>query len=396
MLKKILFTFFIFALFIIPFSQIKAEQGDVNIYFFYSKTCVHCKAEKKFLTELTKSDPNIKVHSFEVSKKNSAELLLLVGRSFDLDVSNVPLTIIGNRYFPGWNDSQESKLDIQQAIDCVRAGECPDALGEFLKSQTQNQEIKKQTTLPEKIKVPFFGDIKTKSLSLPILTIVIAGLDGFNPCAMWVLLFLISLLLGMQNRKKMWILGGTFIFTSALIYFLFLSAWLNVFLFLGLIFWVRILIGIIAIASGYYNIRGYFKNKKGTCPITQNNKHQKTFDKLKNLIQEKRFFVSLIGIAFLAVAVNMVELICSAGLPAVYTQILSLTNLNNWQYFGYLLLYIIIFMLDDIIIFSIAMLTLKNVAFTGKYSALSKIIGGIIILLLGILLIFKPGWIMFV
>jgi len=396
MLKKILFTFFIFALFIIPFSQIKAEQGDVNIYFFYSKTCVHCKAEKKFLTELTKSDPNIKTHSFEVSEKNNAELLLLVGRSFDLDVSNVPLTIIGNRYFPGWNDSQESKLDIQQAIDCVRAGECPDALGEFLKSQTQNQEIKKQTTLPEKIKVPFFGDIKTKNLSLPILTIVVAGLDGFNPCAMWVLLFLISLLLGMQNRKRMWILGGTFIFTSALIYFLFLSAWLNVFLFLGLIFWVRILIGIIAIASGYYNIRGYFKDRKGTCPITQNNKHQKIFNKLKSIIQEKKFIFSLIGIAFLAVAINMFELICSAGLPAIYTQVLTLANLNSWQYFRYLILYIIIFMLDDIIVFSIAMLTLKNVAFTGKYSALSKIIGGIIILLLGILLIFKPGWIMFV
>ncbi|MFH1457325.1 MAG: hypothetical protein ABIF17_04440 [Patescibacteria group bacterium] len=396
MLKKILFTFFIFALFLAPWAQTNAIEDKTNVYFFYSKTCIHCKAEKDFLTELAKSDKNIKINVFEVSEKTSADLLLLVGKTFHLNVSNVPLTIIGNRYFPGWNDSEEAKLDIKQAIDCVRDGKCPDALGEFLKSQTSNSKIEKKTALPEKLKIPFFNEIKTKNLSLPILTIVIAGLDGFNPCAMWVLLFLISLLLGMQNRKRMWILGGTFIFTSSVIYFLFLAAWLNVFLFLGIIFWVRILIGIIAIASGYYNIREYFKNRKGTCPISQNKTHKKTFDRLKNLVQEKKFFVALIGITLLAITVNIVELICSAGLPAVYTQVLSMSNLNSWQYFGYLLLYIIIFMLDDIIIFTIAMTTLKNVAFTGKYSALSKIIGGIVILLLGLLLIFKPEWIMFV
>ena len=150
-----------------------------------------------------------------------------------------------------------------------------------------------------------------------------------------------------------------------------------------------------AIISGYYSIRGYLRDRKGTCPITQGDKQQKIFDKLKNIVQQKRFVVSLIGIVLLAFAVNLVELICSAGLPAVYTQVLALSDLSPFQHYSYLILYIIIFMLDDMIIFGIAMVTLKSVTFTGKYSALSKIVGGIIILLLGILLIFRPEWLMF-
>jgi len=103
---------------------------------------------------------------------------------------------------------------------------------------------------------------------LPILTIVIAGLDGFNPCAMWVLIFLISLLLGMENKKKMWLLGSSFIVTSAAVYFLFLAAWLNLFLFLGFLIWIRVIIGIVAIGSGVYHLREWYVNKSGLCKVT--------------------------------------------------------------------------------------------------------------------------------
>ncbi|MFH1610367.1 MAG: thioredoxin family protein [Patescibacteria group bacterium] len=396
MFKKILLVGFLFILILFPIytQAITLEDQPINVYLFYSETCPHCKAEIEFLDELSKQDPNLRVHAFEITTNTqNADLLISIGRQFNLDISSVPFTMIGSSYFPGWSDTQEAKLDIQEAIDCIRRQECPDVLGNFLNSK--NSTDKPTQNVPDTIKVPIFGEISTKNLSLPILTIVIGALDGFNPCAMWVLLFLISLLLGMQNRKKMWILGGSFIAASGIVYFLFLAAWLNIFLFLGVVFWVRIIIGIVAILSGYFSIKSYLKDRKGTCPITQGDRQQRIFDKLKNIVQQKRFIVSLIGIILLAFAVNLVELICSAGLPAVYTQVLSLSNLPPLQYYSYLILYIIIFMLDDIIIFTIAMLTLKSVAFTGKYSALSKIIGGIIILLLGILLISRPEWLMF-
>jgi len=380
------------------------NQNKINIYFFWAEGCTHCAAEKIFLQKITSQNSNIIVNSFEVTQNaQNAALLQSIGKKFNLDVSGVPFTMIGNKYFPGWLDEESTGEPMKVAIECVEQGECQDILSLFFNSLEKNQteqnntndNIEKNNIIPESLNLPLIGNIQTKNLSLPLLTIVIGALDGFNPCAMWTLIFLISLLLGMQNRKRMWILGGSFIAASAIVYFLFLTAWLNVFLFLGLVVWIRILIGIVALASGIYNLKEYHYNKKGVCKISTDPKQKKIFDRLKTLVQERNFWIALGGIILLGFAVNLVELVCSAGLPAVYTQVLSLSNLPAWQYYLYLLLYIFVFMLDDMIVFFVAMATLKMTGISGKYSRWSHLIGGIIMLILGILLIVKPGWLMF-
>lgn len=247
----------------------------------------------------------------------------------------------------------------------------------------------------ESLTLPILGTIQTANLSLPALSVVIGLIDGFNPCAMWTLLFLISLLLGMKNKKRMWILGTTFIIASAFVYFLFLTAWLNFFLILGFVFWIRIVIGLVALAVGVYNLRDYYINRDGACKITGNEKRSKTFDKLKWITHERKFILALGGIILLAFAVNLVELICSAGLPAIYTQILSISNLPPGQHYFYILIYIFFFMIDDLIVFAIAMITLQAVGIQSKYARLSRLIGGILMLIIGGLLLFKPEILMF-
>jgi len=212
---------------------------------------------------------------------------------------------------------------------------------------------------------------------------------------MWVLLFLISLLLGMEDKKKMWTLGVAFIATSAIVYFLFLSAWLNLFLFLGFIASVRIGVGLVAIGSGAFHLKEWWSNRSGACKVTNVEQKKKIMDKLREIASQKYFIFALFGIIGLAFAVNLVELVCSAGLPAIYTNILSISNLSTYQYYLFLLLYIFIFMLDDLLIFIIAMTTLRATGISSKYSRWSGLIGGIVILAIGILLIFKPGWVMF-
>lgn len=247
----------------------------------------------------------------------------------------------------------------------------------------------------ESLTVPIIGTIQTANLSLPVLSVVIGLIDGFNPCAMWTLLFLISLLLGMKDKKRMWILGITFIVTSAFVYFLFLTAWLNFFLILGFVFWVRIVIALVAIGVGIYNLRDYHINRDGACKVTGNENRRKTFHKLKRITHEKKFILALGGIILLAFAVNLVELVCSAGLPAIYTQILSISNLSPGQHYFYILIYIFFFMLDDLVVFAIAMITLHAVGVQSKYARLSRLIGGILMLIIGGLLLFKPEILMF-
>ena len=249
--------------------------------------------------------------------------------------------------------------------------------------------------IPETVNLPLVGDLETKSFSLPLLTIIFGGIDGFNPCAMWVLLFLITMLINIKNKKRMWTLGVIFIVASALVYFLFMAAWLNFFLFLGWLFWIRLLIAIFAIGAGIYHIREFILNKDATCKVEKSEKRKKTFDKIKAIIERQNIGLAILGIIILAAAVNLVELLCSTGLPAIYTSILTLTDLATWQYYLYLLFYIVIFMIDDLIIFFIAMFTLRTVGISTKYSRWTSLIGGIIMIIIGLLLIIKPGWLMF-
>ena len=371
-------------------------SDKVNVYFFWAEGCPHCANEKPFLESLKQKYSNLEVHSLEVTKsKENADLLARVGRELNVDVSGVPFTVIGKQYFIGWYNEETTGKSIEEAVQCALKNACPDIVGSLTTSVTPSPQPKSEITAPEKINLPLLGEIETKSISLPVLTVIIAALDGFNPCAMWVLLFLISMLFGMKNRKKMWIFGIVFIASSAFVYFLFMAAWLNLFLFLGFVFWVRIVIALVALWAGYYNLKEFITNPTGGCKVTGEEKRQRIFEKIKKIIQERHFLLALAGLVILAFAVNLVELICSAGLPAVYTQILALSDIPLWQYYSYLALYIFIFMLDDMFVFFAAMITLQLTGVSSKYGRISHLIGGIIMLIIGILLILKPELLMF-
>jgi len=403
MFKKILlFLSFGLLFFILPASA--QNNGNITrLYFFYGNGCPHCAEEESFLANLKNDYPNLIIMDFEVwySAENQ-KLLRQVGEKLNTKISGIPFVVIGDQYLSGFNS--RTGEEIKYNLDYCSRYKCKDVVGEILgiiqpsnstESGSGQGGEEKTTSIPEIVNLPFLGEVKTTNLSLPILTIIIAVLDGFNPCAMWVLIFLISLLLGIDNKARRWILGSTFIIASAFVYFLFLAAWLNLFLFIGLIFWVRILIGATAFGVGSYNIKDYFKNKEGVCKVTSNEKRQRIFARLKQIAQSNNFIFAMAGMIIIAFAVNLVELVCSAGLPAIYTNILTLSNIPTWQYYGYLLLYILVFMLDDLIVFFIAMITLHMTGLGHKYSRYANLIGGIIMLILGILLIIKPELLMF-
>jgi hypothetical protein len=249
--------------------------------------------------------------------------------------------------------------------------------------------------VPPTVSVPFIGEIRTADLSLPVLTIALGALDGFNPCAMWVLVFLIGLLVGMQDRFRMWTLGAAFVAGSALVYFLFMAAWLNFLLFIGAVVWVRAAVGLVALGGGFYYLREYFQNPDAACKVTAPQARRRVFDSLRKLASERRFWLALAGVLALAFAVNLVELLCSAGIPAVYTQVLALSELPVWQYYAYLALYILVFMLDDLFVFVVAMKTLQIAGATTRYVRFSHLAGGVVLLVIGALLLLRPELLMF-
>jgi hypothetical protein len=335
--------------------------------------------------------PEVTFVKYDVNSMYGSKLFYEAYDVMGLDSSyaGTPFVIIGNYVFngnpPGYQDTYRTVLDYYQD------NFYNDTFGVYLgnaEAQVGEDKIKEYM---EPVKIPFFGEVDLINGSLFGITFMLGIADGFNPCAMWVLIFLISIMLTMKDRKRMWILGLTFIGTSAAIYFLFMAAWLNVALLFGNSVIIRTLIGLFAIGMGLLSLRSWHKNRKKTevaCEVTDGAQKKKITDKIIKFTKEKSLILAIIGIVTLAISVNIVELLCSLGLPLIYTNFLTLADLSKPTYYFYLLLYTFFFMLDDIVVFSIAMYTMKVTSGTEKFTKFSKFIGGIVMILIGLALLF--------
>ena len=402
-MKKIII---LLLMFLIPLSNVTAEnkKNIVNIYLFYSNECPHCKAEKKLLEEIKNDYDNVKVYQYEIDTDNNREKLLTIADKFGVEVRGVPFTIIADKVFMGFSH-ENSKKKFLGTIEFYSNHGYKDIAGEYLGIKeipsylidVDKSDYDKFMSDYGNNKIPFLWfSIDTKNLTLPFISALIGLVDGFNPCAMWILLFLISMLIGMKDKKRMWFLGIAFLLTSAFVYMLFMLSWLKLATFLTSVTIVRTILGLVAILGAVYNICGYIKSRKNDgCTIVNDKKRNKIFDRIRKFTTEKNFFLALIGVMALAISVNIVELACSAGLPLMFIEILSLNHLNLFEEILYVCLYMLFFLLDDLIIFFVAMTTMQLTGFSTKYGKISKIVGGILLLIMGLLLIFKPEWLMF-
>lgn len=405
--KSILLTIFVFLLFIPRGNAdvISNEKQDLNIYMFYSQLCSTCQEEEEWLEEYVRSSDNINIIKYEVTRnKDNANLLQNIREHLNNSDLTTPYTVMGTMGITGFNETV--KKQIEEAINKYQNEEYVDIVNRTINNLDIPYEIDYPTG---QYKLPILGEINPKNVSLPLISIVIGFIDGFNPCAMWVLLFLISMLFNMKNRRRMWIIGLTFLIASAITYLGFMLAWLQVAINLTSIGWIRFIIGAIALLGGGINLGSYYKGlkKDSGCEVVDDKKRKSIFKKIKKIISHVdeeavgfwknkwSFILALIGIIGLAVSVNIIELACSSGLPLIFTQILAINNLNNTQYFIYILIYILFFLIDDIVVFVIAMKTLSLKGISTKYSKYSHLIGGIIMLLIGLLMIIKPEWLMF-
>ncbi len=407
------------------------QDNKVNLYFFWGNGCPHCEEENKFLTKLEKENPSVTVNRYEVwGDAKNRDLFKQVGELLGTDVRGVPFTVVGDKHVTGYYNDATTGEQIKQYIDYCLTNTCTDVMELLYPAPAPTPKDDEppispsptpQVTpnddpatpipppadpakndpwrdapisLPKEVTVPIVGKVNLTTLSLPIIAVILGTLDGFNPCAMWVLLFLISLLINLPDKNRRWLLGISFLLASGLVYFFFMAAWLNILLFVGFIAWVRIGIALFAIVAGSFSLNKYLKHKTG-CEVTGTESRKKTFEKLKKYTYDKSLLTAMLGIVGLAFAVNLVELLCSAGFPAIFTQILALNNLAGLQYYLYIGLYILFFMLDDLLIFFIAMRTLEVTGISTKYSKYSNLIGGLLMLVIGLLLIFKPDILMF-
>jgi hypothetical protein len=326
-----------------------------------------------FNEKLANTYPSIQIIEYDATIPAGIVLLheMLDERGIE-EEPEYPITIFGNQVFGGWESEETTGRVIEEALQKCLAGNCPPPTGEEPK---------------HKIKLPFIGEIVLADYSLPALAIILGLVDGFNPCAMWVLVYLISLVATLRDRKRIWLIVGSFVLASGILYFLFMTAWLNAFLAIGYVKPVTIVIGLVALGGGIWQVSEVIKTKGAiVCEVTDEESRKKTMTKVQEIVSSPLTWGILVGIIALAFSVNAVEFVCSAAVPAVFTQVLSLAGLSTLQYYSYILLYVLFFMLDDLVIFGTAAFALTS-SLGDRYAKYSRPIGATILIILGLLLL---------
>ena len=340
-----------------------AWQHDGRLHVFFLPECPHCHKAIEFL----KTQPSVDYVLHDVSAPANEALLRAVAAQHGIAETDlgVPLFVRGARFLLGY-ESDETTGRVLLALARDDAAVAQPAAG------------------TSRISLPLLGEIDPTRYSLLTLTALMGLSDGFNPCAMWVLVYLISLIAGLQQRAKIWWLVGTFVFASGVLYFLFMTAWLNMFLFIGYIRPLTQLIALMAIGFGVDHLYE-LAVKQGVivCELGSAEQRQRTMQWARALVAAPFGFGSLLLVVGLAFAVNAIEFVCSAALPAIYTHMLALMDLSSAQYYGYILLYVTFFMLDDLVIFGFAALAVQKVI-DSQYAAVSRAVGGAVLVALGV------------
>ena len=344
-----------------------------EVHFFHIPGCSHCEKQEPFNEKLANTYPSIQIIEHDATTPAGSALLSEKLAELGIeDEPDFPITIFGNQVFGGWESEETTGRAIEEALQQCLAGECPPPKGE---------------EPGHKIVLPIIGEIVLEDYSLPALAVILGLVDGFNPCAMWVLVYLISLIATLRDRKRIWLIVGSFVLASGILYFLFMTAWLNAFLFIGYVKPVTTVIGLVALGGGILQIRGFIETKGAiVCEVTGEESRKKTMTRIQKIVSSPITLGTIAGIIALAFMINSVEFVCSAAVPAVFTRVLSLAGLTTFQYYSYILLYVLFFMLDDLIIFGTAAFAL-NSNLGDRYAKYSRPVGATILIILGVLLL---------
>ena len=398
MKKFKLLGLFLLLIIIFPFN-VKADN-IINIHLFYGDGCPHCAEEEEFLNDYLKEEKNAKLIKYEVwHDKDNQKKLTTVQDKLDNHSNGVPYLIIGDKVLVGYIEGTTDVRIKKYVEEYKNSDKYVDKVTYILegKEEIKKDELKKTDEEVDEYNLPILGKVNPKKVSLPVLAVVLGLVDGFNPCAMWILLFLITMLINTKDRKKMWILGLIFILTSGIVYLAFMLTWLNLASFISKIFFVRLLVALVALIIGFINLNNFYKSTKKDdgCEVVDKKDRKKIMNQIMKITKEKSFILAIGGIIILAASVNIIEMMCSIGLPLIFTQILAMNSLSFGSYMLYMFLYILFFLIDDIVIFVIAMSTLKVTGISTKYNKYSHLVAGIITILIGLLLLIKPSILMF-
>ena len=374
--------------------------------------CPHCAAAKRFVERLQRERPALRVEYRVVDQDPLAARTL-----HELALANgvwppgVPAFAVDSRLLAmGFDDEAHTGRAIAERLDATAvANAIADASEAARKSASAAAEsgagrvpgaaarVDAAPLAPppvQSVDHALFGTLSASRLGLPSFTLALGLLDGFNPCAMWVLLFLLSVLVRLQDRRRMALIAGTFVLVSAAVYYAFMAAWLNIFLAVGLTKTVRWALGAVALVIGVFNVKDAVAWGHGPSLAIPDRAKPGLVARMRRAMHSPTLPASMLAVAGLAVVVNFVELLCTAGLPALFTAVLAQHELSTAAHHAYLGLYILGYIADDALMVGVAVAALSSGKLGERGGRWLKLVSGAVMLGLGVVLLLRPQWLM--
>lgn len=349
-------------------------QTEVHLYFFWSRSCPHCLEARPQIVELVSRHRWIRLHEHELTASRAhIERFVELAAAAGSEARSVPSLIYCGKMETGWDDSPDAVAAFMGRLRQCRAGQSGQG-----------------ALVAEHLSLPLFGEMDPAKLSLPLLTVLIAGLDAFNPCAFFVLLFLLSLLAHQQSRRRMLLIGGVFVTFSGLMYFAFMAAWLNLFLLIGSLPWVTALAGLLALSMGLVNVKDFVHFHQGPSLSIPESRKADIFQRARRVLSAESTLAMLAATVVLAIAANFYELLCTAGFPMVFTRLLTLQVPDAGTRYLYLALYNLIYVLPLLVIVLTFVRTMGSRKLSEREGRLLKLLSGLMMLGLGVLLLLAP------
>jgi glutaredoxin len=349
---------------------VAAAAAAPEIELFTRPGCPHCAEARRFLDQLERESTEVEVVVRDVEGDPAARARLIeLAKRHRVAPLGVPAFRVGDGFIVGFDSADTTGARLRALLGLPEKSAPPAPPAE------------------DEIESPLLGRIRTRELGLPLFTVVVGLLDGFNPCAMWVLLFVLALLVNVRERARMLLIGGTFVVVSGLVYFALMAAWLNAFLVLGTSRALAVVLGAVASGIGLLNVKDFLAPGRGPSLKIAERAKPGFYRRVRRIVQADDLGAALAGAVALAGLVNLVELACTAGLPVLFTRILTLQGLSTAEYYAYLALYNLAYMLDDLGMLVVAVITLDRFKLQEAGGRWLKLASGVVMLGLGAILL---------
>lgn len=338
------------------------------IYVFHGQGCAHCARAMPYVEKLAEENPEAEIKVFEIyNDRKNAVLLNQLFEAYGVPDSQrgVPAVFSADRYLIG-------DTPIMERIDTLlgASSSCP--------STTHN--------VTEGVAEPASPTERLKTLSL--VTIISAALvDSINPCAIAVLLILMSALLMTGGRKRALFAGLAFttsIYISYLLFGLGLFAAIQI---TGLAYWFAKVVGAIAILIGLANLKDFFWYGGGGFVMEIPQSWRPTLKAMLGRV------TSPFGAFLMGFAVCLFELPCTGG-PYIFILGMLAERSTLAYALPLLLLYNVFFVLP-----LLAMTGMLYLGFTSVEKATAwkdrnlralHLVAGIVLIALGVIVV--AGW----